>query len=159
MWSAEQLKRLYGVVPPADFGQDADVSAAVLWLLRGDAGQRALVAWALGWKPAMEASGTEWLPPLLASTLDDPYDAVRLIAARSLQQQPGFSETTFDVSHAKAGKAAFEHAMERWRGLPHSGLDPGTASRVLFDRAGAPRFDEFARLKREHNNRPVALRE
>jgi hypothetical protein len=159
MWSGEQLKRLYGVSPPSDFGEYEGASAAVLWLLRGDAGQRAIIAWAFGWKPAMDASGTEWLPPLLASTLDDPYDAVRFIAARSLQQQPGFSETTYDVSNAKAGKAAIESAMERWRRLPQRALDANTASGVLFDRAGAPRLDEFARLKREQNNRPVALRE
>ena len=30
----------------------------LLWLLRGDAGQRALVAWSMGWQPAQQASGT-----------------------------------------------------------------------------------------------------
>ena len=53
------------------------VAASLLWLLRGDAGQRAIVAQAMGWAPAQQASGTDWMAPHLAQLLDDPYDAVR----------------------------------------------------------------------------------
>ena len=57
--------------------RERDVAAGVLWAVRGDAGQRALVAWHMGWGPAQEASGTDWLPLYLALLLDDPYPAVR----------------------------------------------------------------------------------
>ena len=60
------------------------VAASLLWLLRGDAGQRALAAWSMGWAPARQASGTGWMAVPLAMLLNDPYDAVRFIAQRSL---------------------------------------------------------------------------
>src|SRR5438046_6164337 len=44
-------------------GEEQATSAALLWLLRGDAGQRALIAWSMGWEPAKLASGQAWLPP------------------------------------------------------------------------------------------------
>ena len=37
------------------------VAAAVLWAVQGDAGQRALAAWSMGWSPAQTASGKDWL--------------------------------------------------------------------------------------------------
>jgi hypothetical protein len=61
-----------------------------LWLLKGDAGQRAIVAQAMGWAPAQQASGSAWLAPYLALTQKDQYDAVRLIASRSLKTLPAF---------------------------------------------------------------------
>ena len=48
---------------------DADeqsVAASLLWLLKGDAGQRAIVAQSMGWAPAQQASGTGWMAPYLA---------------------------------------------------------------------------------------------
>ena len=66
------------------------MAASVLWLLNGDAGQRAIVAQSMGWAPAQQASGTGWLAPYLALMQQDAYDAVRYIAARSLATLPPF---------------------------------------------------------------------
>ena len=44
---------------------EESTAAAVLWLLSGDAGQRPLIAWHMGWAPALEASGRDWLAPYL----------------------------------------------------------------------------------------------
>ena len=49
---------------------EQSIAASLLWSIRGDAGQRALMAWMMGWKPAQDASGTQWLPPYLAGLLD-----------------------------------------------------------------------------------------
>jgi hypothetical protein len=49
------------VVPNPKPALDADqqsVAASVLTLLKGDAGQRAIVAQSLGWAPAQQVSGT-----------------------------------------------------------------------------------------------------
>lgn len=52
LWSAQHLQKWYGQTIP-DMSQDEKtVAASLLWLLRGDAGQRALMAWNLGWDSA-----------------------------------------------------------------------------------------------------------
>jgi len=69
------------------------VAASLLWLLRGDAGQRAIVAQSMGWAPAqqaLEATSRGWLQPYLALLQKDSYDAVRYIASRSLKSLPAF---------------------------------------------------------------------
>jgi hypothetical protein len=97
-WTAEYLSQWYGQEkPPAG---EPDVSSALLLALTGDAGQRAIVAQAMGWKPAQQASGTDWMLPHLAQLLDDPYDAVRFIAGRSLQTLPEFGSFEYDFAAA-----------------------------------------------------------
>jgi hypothetical protein len=89
-WTADYLERWYGAPRPGLGEDEQSVAAAVLWLLKGDAGQRAIVAQAMGRSPAQEASGTAWLTPYLALTQKDHYDAVRMIATRSLKTLPPF---------------------------------------------------------------------
>ncbi|MGH7137268.1 MAG: cytochrome c3 family protein, partial [Pirellulales bacterium] len=68
-WTAETLTAWYGQ-PAVEIAEDQlSASAGVLWLLRGDAVQRALVAWAFGWPAARRASGEGWQAPLLAALL------------------------------------------------------------------------------------------
>ena len=89
-WTADAIAKWYGTARPPLAEDDETVAAAVGWLLKGDAGQRAIVAQAMGWAPAQRASGAGWLAPYLALTEKDPYDAVRLIAARSRSTLPAF---------------------------------------------------------------------
>ena len=79
---------------------ERDISSALLLALTGDAGQRAIAAQAMGWKPAQAASGTDWMLPHLAQLLDDPYDAVRFIAGRSLRTLPEFRSFEYDFAAA-----------------------------------------------------------
>jgi hypothetical protein len=88
-WTAEKLRERYGSAAP-DMPADARELPLSLWMgLTGDAGQRALIAAALGWAPAQEASDQRDMPALLGVLMDDPYDAVRYIAGRSLRSLPG----------------------------------------------------------------------
>jgi hypothetical protein len=89
-WTAQYLDAWYGLKPPALADQEQSVAASLLWLLKGDAGQRAIVAQSMGWPAAQQASGTGWLAPYLALTAKDSYDAVRYIAARSQRTLPPF---------------------------------------------------------------------
>ena len=91
------LSQWYGSAEPLA-RRDRSVAASLLRLLRGDAGQRAIVAQAMGWGPAQHASGTDWMAPHLAQLLDDPYDAVRFIAGRSLRTLPEFSSFDYDFA-------------------------------------------------------------
>ena len=100
-------------------------SAAAMWLLEGDAGQRALIAWAMGWGASHEASGSEWMAPLLAELLDDPYMAVRFITRRSLSTLPGMSEINIESGGPTAARS---RVLSAWRSrargdaLPMAGL-------------------------------------
>ena len=140
---------------------EQSVSAAVLWALKGDAGQRAIVAQAMGWKPAQEASGTAWMTPYLAQLLDDPYDAVRFIAARSLRTTPGFQSFPYDfVAPQKERYAAQLSAMRIWDGSGRGVSMPATGrAALLLGPDGGLRVEEMLRLLKERNDRPVLLRE
>jgi hypothetical protein len=135
------------------------VAASLLWLLRGDAGQRALAAWSMGWPPAQSASGTVWMAAPLAMLLNDPYDAVRLIASRSLQSLPGFGGFQYDFLAPPAERtAATLRALERSaRNLPSFGRRTDAA--LLLDAAGSPRMDAIVKLGLQRDDRPVVLRE
>jgi len=75
-WTAERLGAWYGQKTPELSRDDHEVSAAVQWLVKGDAAQRALVVWSMGWAPAQQAAGRDWLYPHVILTLQDPYAAV-----------------------------------------------------------------------------------
>src|SRR5262249_48260439 len=62
-WTAAQLTAWYGAPVVELPDDDEQIAASLRWLLQGDAAQRALAAWAMGWEPARVASGREWLPP------------------------------------------------------------------------------------------------
>src|SRR5439155_2654029 len=82
-WTANQLAGWYRHPIPSFAEDQTEVAEAVRLALAGDAGQRVLVAWHLGWEPAWQAGGKSWIPPVLAQLLDDPYAAVRCVAERS----------------------------------------------------------------------------
>ena len=114
-WTAEKLTEWYGQRPVALEREDREISAAVKWLLKGDAGQRALITWSMGWEPAQTVSGREWLYPHLIFSLNDPYAAVRFAADKSLQTLPGFAGHDYDYTADDAKqKAAVSRAYQRW---------------------------------------------
>ncbi len=156
-WTAAHLDSRHGIKSPPMGVDEQEVAASLLWLIKGDAAQRALTAWHFGWKPAREASGEGWMPPFLALLLEDDYDAVRYIAAKALQALQGFAEWRFDYVGAEAARlASRDEAMEIWRG--GSGATEGEARLLL---QGDGKLDEEAvrlmLLKRD--NTPVNLSE
>jgi len=138
---------------------DTSIAASLQWLLRGDAGLRAVVAQAMAWGPAQAASGTDWMAPFLAPLLDDPYDAVRFVASRTLRALPGFASLEYDfVAPSAARRDAQRRTMSLWdrvRSGPNRRSDP----QLLFDARGALRVDEMLRLLGGRNNRRILLRE
>ncbi len=153
--------RAGGGAPAQVSDDDAHLSAAVLWALKGDAGQRAIVAQAMGWKPAQQISGTAWMTPILAQLLDDPYDAVRFIAARSLRSTPGFQSFPYDfVAPQKDRYASQLAAMRVWDGAGRgTSVPPASRTALLLGPDGALRVSEMLRILKERNDRPVLLRE
>jgi predicted CXXCH cytochrome family protein len=158
-WTADRLESWYGQAKPALGEDERRYSAALLWLLKGEAGQRALLAWSFGWAPAQETSGRGWLAPYLAHLLEDPYAAVRYIAARSLRTLPEYASVPYDfIDPPEARATARRRAMDVWFDLPAERVDRHGES-VLIDAAGNPLDPVIARLARQRDDRPVVLNE
>ena len=157
-WTGAALQAWYGTPPPALTDDETAVAAGLLWAMRGDAGQRALAAWAFGWAPAQEASGTSWMAPHLAELLNDPYEAVRYVAYRALRTLPGHAGVDYDyVAGRQERVAAALPILQAWRDGPlaRRRREP----ELLVDADGRLRIDEFRRILRQRDNRPLFLRE
>lgn len=160
-WTAEYLETWYEVPRPELGEVDRGVPASLIWLLSGDAGQRALAAWSMGWEPARQASpGTHWMTPFLVQLLVDPYDAVRFNAEQALRRQPGFEDLDYDfIASTDARRAAAERAGARWQSLPPPAGQIADARALLVDPDGVLPPDVFRRLLARRNDRPFALAE
>jgi len=158
-WASQQLAAWYGT-PPAELGErDREVAAGVAWALSGHAAQRAIAAWHMGYAPAREASGREWMGAYLAFLLADPYVAVRRTAARSLATLPGFADLDPDfVAPAAAAARQEREAMTRWQRLV-AGRPDRSGSHLLIDPRGAIDEAAFERLLAERDRRPIRISE
>jgi len=159
-WAAERLEAWYGSPMPALGDEDRTLAAGVRWLVAGDAGQRALVAWSMGWAPARSAAGRPddaWMVPLLAQALDDPYDAVRFVAARTLAARADVALGDYDFLAAAAVRGATRDAVVAAADARARPADAGAA--VLHDQAGRLDRAALATLLAARDQRPVVLKE
>jgi hypothetical protein len=158
-WTADKLHAWYQQPVPELSDDDKTISAAVQWLVKGDAGQRALLAWGMGWEPAQKSSGRDWLYPFLIYTLLDPYAAVRFDAWKSLQTLPGFSDFDFTyTADADALGELVKRGYQKWWNdvrPANANFDPETA----LDPEGRFQQDVFNRLRRERDDKPIVLAE
>ena len=118
-WVNDALVEGFGASPVAMGADDRDLPVAVVAALRGDVRQPALVAWAMGWEPALEASGSGWMERLLATLMLDTYDVVRFNAMRALRLQPGYESMDTDFRSTDEGQ------LERVRRDPRALAGPG----------------------------------
>jgi len=158
-WTANKLHAWYKQPLPELSRDDESIAAGVQWLVKGDAGQRALIAWGMGWPSAQQASGRDWLYPYLIYTLNDPYAAVRFDAWKSLQTLPGLSDFSFNytadaLSIREAAGRAYTKWMRELRG-PNPVFEPQTA----LDSRGAFQDDVMRRLEEARDNRRIFLAE
>ncbi len=152
-WVAERLTEWYGAPPVAADDPHADAPLALVLALSGDAGQRDLAAWHLGWEGARAAlGGGDWVAPLLIELLDDPYAAVRFNAGRSLERWPGFEGLGYDFVAERSERRA---AQERARGILRAAGRAGELAGLLPG-GDAATIDA---LRRARDERAVYLRE
>ncbi len=158
-WTAEHLSEWYGTPRPDLTNDEETIAASLLWLLKGDAGQRVLIAWSMGWQPAREASGTAWMAPFLGQLLADPYDAVRFVAARSLRRLPGFADFEYDFL-APPGEREMRRgrAVSRWTRRSSASERP-TGEAILINSRGTLQRELLTRLLGERDDRRVYLNE
>jgi len=163
-WAAEQLSA-WQVARPASLDDDREsLAAGAVWALTGDAGSRAVTAAAMGWVPAQEASGTAWMVPVLAQLLDDPYDAVRFVAQRSLRQLPSQGAVTDVLTAPAAERRKTQVAvMRQWdragRVVGSEAWSPARRQAVLLQGDGSLNIPAFLALLRRRDDRTVLLRE
>jgi hypothetical protein len=157
-WTADRLQDWYATPVPALGDDDRTVAASLLWLLKGDAGLRALAAQSMGWAPAQATSGTSWMVPHLGEALDDPYEAVRFIAAASLRTLPASATLQFDFAGPRQSRIdAAVGLLRAWRASSSARArrDP----ELLVDENGELRLDAMRRLREGRDQRPLFLRE
>lgn len=162
-WSAKHLERWYGIDSPQLTADESEIAASVLWLLRGDAGQRALVAWSFAWDPARAVArrqaGGRWVVPFLAHLLDDPYDAVRFVAAEALVAHSVLDSGSFDYVAPREERVAIQQrVLARTHDSEHDDAD-SKLTRLLLQADGSLDVVAFDRIAAERDDRRVELRE
>ena len=156
-WTADSLEQWYGMESPELTDEQNEYSAMLLAALTGDAGQRALAAWTLGWQPAQTVSRTDWIAPILAQLLNDPYHAVRFVSQRSLKTLSKFKDTKVNPMANDAERArAFSDVMSKWQSL-HAERTPNP--QLLIDAQGNLNIGMFQQLLSGRNDRTVVLAE
>jgi hypothetical protein len=155
-WTADALNAGYGTPMPELTDEQRTVAAGALWTLTGDAGQRAIMAWHMGWEEAQATAGSQWMAPYLATLVDDAYDAVRFRTRRSLRTLPGFADLDYDFVGGPEELARVRaEVLEQWRSRSAAALDvPG-----LLIQHGALREPEFQDLLDRRDHRRMALAE
>lgn len=158
-WTAEALSKWHGHPKPALTEHENRVADSVRLGLSGDAGQRVLLAWHLGWEPAVGVSGKDWIPPVLGQLLEDPYSAVRCVAERSLKRLDlGWVPRGYDFSAEPGGvPSPGVEVMVRWMARRDAALRPPEATQVGGDMQTMA--DRFRKLVSGRNGRDVRLRE
>lgn len=145
-WTAQALSELWGQ-PAVELSHDEkSVADSVLWLAKGDAAVRAVVADAMGSEPAWQASGNGWIAPLLATALDDRYGVVRYVAGRSIRRLPGFAHFESDfIAPERRRRADRERAITLWsRGADRLAR---TGSEILISPDGTLDTERWEQLR------------
>lgn len=159
-WVADHLASWYGQERPALDADQESTAAGILYALTGDAAQRAIVGWHLGWEPALEASGRDWPRLYLAHLLGDPYPCVRYIAHRGLRADPRFEDLPFDfVGTGAAIGAARDDAVRRWIGLFRESAPDRAGPHLLLDADGRLDVARLTTLSDRRDDSPLDLRE
>jgi len=158
-WTSQNLSSWYGQPAVALEGDDVEVSHILLMLLKGDAGQRALAAVAMGNRDSQAVSGSDWISPFLASSLNDPYDAVRYVIGRSLQSTPGFENYEYDfVAAEEVRKKAAESGISEWK-KRRAGLPAQLGPQLLLDSKGEVQMTRMRKIVANRDDTPIELHE
>ena len=157
-WTADQLKQRYGIDSPSLTEPQGRVAASILWTLQGDAGLRAVTAWHMGWEPARQVSGADWMPPYLALLMTDPYDAVRYVAYHALLKNPRFKQFRYDFMNQDDRNRALGDVTKVWAETDDRSSWI-TGDEFLIRADGTIMRDELSRLLQQRDQHPVLLNE
>ena len=157
-WTAERLEEWYGMPRPELSERDRSVAAGPLWVLSGDANQRALAGWHMGYAPAQRASGTDWMPPYLVHLIRDPYEANRAVGLHSLRTLPGYE--TREVDYLEWPDGVNQATLDIHRSWARRARrDPGPRPELLIDAHGGLDVEAARRLNEQRDRRAIYLAE
>ncbi len=158
-WTGQHLTDWYGQAKPTLSQEQKEISAGLLWLVKGEAGQRALMAWHFGWDAAKEASGSDWMGFAVSQGLVDPYSAVRFISQRSLKRLDGLNDLDYDFIGPESDRLkAMQEARRIW-GERSISANAQARDSVLINREGKVNLERFNHLVRNRDNRSMDLQE
>ncbi len=156
-WTSRAMTRNYGTAPVDLTAEQKEISAALLWILKGHAAQRVIAAWHTGWEPARQASGSDWLAPFQARLLADPYGVVRYVAGDNLRKLDGFEKFPFDfIAPEEKLRASAEKAVLQWK---DRAAPTRTGGEILINPDGSIMEERVQKLLQERDNRPVNIKE
>ena len=113
----------------------------------------------MAWPPAQQASGADWMAPYLAQLLDDPYDAVRFGAARSMHDAARVRRFHVRLRLAAASTPSGAAPDDGHVGPGASGVLGAPNPELLMTAAGEVDIPRVLALLKQRNNRPMLLRE
>lgn len=153
-WTARHLTDWYGKRRPALDRDQTEIAASLLLLHQGDAGQRALAAFSMGWAPARAVAGEGWMLPHLLHAYDDRYEVLGLVAYRALRQFAAGKtlSSEFLSLPMEARRAAVEKALKL-------AALPLPDRRRLIGAGGKVDEAEVQRLRAARDNRAMILME
>jgi hypothetical protein len=158
-WTVDSLHKWYGQPEISLNNDNQTIAASLLWLLNGDAAQRAIAVWSATWKPAKDASNDDWTVPYVAELLMDPYAAIRFMAARSLESSGVKLDPDFNfVGPSSDRELERDRVNAAWQSTLRSER-PDRYQRLLFDANGLPKRNEVKRLIRSRSDKPVFIAE
>ena len=158
-WTASYLTRWYDQPPVSSSPFAQEHAASVLFLLSGDAAQRAVVAWNFGRDEVRAATSSDWQAPLLAELLVDPYSVVRYVASQSLRRYPGMESLDYDFLAPEPDREqARQEALKLWSKTTPRDF-PSQRSCVLIGPDGLPDRARLEMLRKLRDDRPVVLPE
>lgn len=158
-WTAEHLDRWYDIDAPSIPAPYDRVAASVAWTLLGDPGQRALMAWSMGWDEARDVSGSDWMSPYLILLLNDPYDAVRHIAQRTYDKQDERSDLVgYDFTMAPQPRLQWMlEKLDAW--VRAASPERTTSANLLIQPGGVLDVGTVDRLLDRRDKRDLTLNE
>jgi predicted CXXCH cytochrome family protein len=157
-WTADSLQKWYGISAGKVAEENREIAASIIWLLKGDAAQRVVTAWHMGWAPAQDASMRSWQAPYLALLMEDPYAVVRQIALSSLRTLPEFAHFEGDaLAGLTERKDIKDRIIERWKAV--GGFPVAVPNHVLLNSDGSFSRPQVVRLLQERDQTPISVRE
>ena len=159
-WTNKTLNKWYKHELAKLDKDDLGISSVLKTFLMGDAGQRAIAAWHMGWEPAREVSGDHWQPSWLLRGMNDPYAAVRYIAHKSLINDPRLNNIKFDYTGSLSTRdEQIQSATDFWMIEILSREKTTSQPDLLIDNKGIPIETKARYFESKRNNQPITLQE
>jgi protein-arginine kinase activator protein McsA len=160
-WTSEQLASWYGHDPVALEKDQAEVAASVRWILGGDAVQRTIGAWHMGWQPAIDASGENWQLPLLNVIRTDDYSINRFVSQHAMKAHSLYrrlsGDTPYDfIDELDQCRQVQQEFLQRWLDSPAL---PDLPAAVLLQPDGSLDTEAIDRLIEGRDNRSIMVAE